>query len=75
MKYIYLFISILATTIGLFNIHYYEIDAQEIHKNKNLGIKFTIPNEFEVSESDLNKLILSPKNMIDIFIIKYRLNY
>jgi hypothetical protein len=55
------------TAIGLLNIHYYNIDAQEeIYENKNLGIKFTIPENFEVSEeSNLNKIILSPKNMIE----------
>ena len=41
------------------------IDAEEIYENTNLGIKFTIPEKFEVSESDLNKVILSPKNMIE----------
>jgi hypothetical protein len=64
---LFLFIIILMTVIGLLNIHYYNIDAQEeTYENKNLGIKFTIPEEFEVSEeSDLNKIILSPKSMIE----------
>jgi hypothetical protein len=66
MKNVFLLIIILMTAIGLLNIHYYNIDAQEIYENKNLGIKFTIPENFEVSEeSDLNKIILSPKNMIE----------
>jgi hypothetical protein len=62
---VYLFIIILTATIGSLNIQYYEIEAQEMYENKNLGIKFTIPEKFEVSESNLNKIILSPKNMIE----------
>lgn len=64
MKNAYLFI-ILTVTIVLLNIQYYEIDAQEIYENRDLGIKFTIPEKFEVSESDLNKIILSPKSMVE----------
>jgi hypothetical protein len=38
------------TAISLLNIHhYYEIDAQEeIYENKNLGIKFTIPEKLSI---------------------------
>ena len=57
--------SIIFLSIWLVNIHYNDIEAQEIYENKNLGIKFTIPEKFEVSESDLNKIILSPKSMIE----------
>src|SRR5829696_4316906 len=66
MKSVYLFIITLTATIVLINIQAYNIDAQEIYENKKLGIKFTIPENFEVSEeSNLNKIILSPKNMIE----------
>ena len=41
------------------------MDAEEIYENINLGIKFIIPEKFEVSESDLNKVVLSPKSMVE----------
>ena len=47
------------------NINYDSINAEEIYENIDLGIKFTIPEKFEVSESELNKIILSPKNMVE----------
>lgn len=52
-------------TIWLLNINYDSINAEEIYENIDLGIKFTIPEKFEVSESELNKIILSPKNMVE----------
>ena len=58
-------LSIIFLSIWLVNIHYNYIGAQEFYENKNFGIKFTIPENFEVSESDLNKIILSPKSMFE----------
>ena len=58
-------LSLYFLTIWLLHIHYDSIHAQETYENIDLGIKFTIPEKFEVSESELNKVILSPKSMVE----------
>lgn len=57
--------SLLMTVLVLININYNITYAEEVYENKDLGVKFTIPEKFEVIESELNKVVLSPKNTLD----------